>query len=310
MAKLVVEAGALAGKTFVILMRRPFLIGRGHRAQIDIPDPLASRRHCQIEIKGDLFFARDLDSANGTLVNGKRVSFAALLDGDRLQVGSTVFRFSGDSGGDPRIGREFGGYRVTALVGRGGMGTVYRADQVSLGRQVALKVLSEDLARDPEFVDLFLREARAAAALTHPHIVKVFEVGSAAGLHFFSMEFVPGGTVEERLATSGRLSVDDALRIAKEAASGLVYAASRNLVHRDIKPGNLLLDLVFRLEDLGAGVNEVRTRQGHEPLRADQTAHVNKSAKVDFVPSPAQKRRIEALFGKDFDIYEGIAARR
>ena len=74
--------------------------------------------------------------------------------------------------------------------------------------------------------------------------------------------------------------------------------------------GNLLLDLVFRLEDLGAGVNEVRTRLGHEPLRADQTAHVNKSAKVDFVPSPAQKRRIEALFGKDFDIYEGIAARR
>ena len=109
------------------------------------------------------------------------------------------------------------------------------------------------VARAKNELKKLLDEARAAAALNHRHIVKVFEVGSDGRAHFFSMEFIPGGTVEERLAAGGRFEVEEALRIADEAASGLVYAAEKGLVHRDIKPGNLLLDLdgTVKICDLG-----------------------------------------------------------
>jgi hypothetical protein len=272
-AKLIVEQGPLAGKVFEILKPAAFLIGRGQGAQVDLPDHLVSRRHCQIEVAGECFFARDLGSANGTFVNGQRIACAALADGDRLRAGSSVLRFSGHARVDQLLAREIGGYRVEALIGRGGMGSVYRAEQRSLGRTVALKVLAPELARVPEFVALFLREARAAAALAHPHIVKIYEAGSAGATHFFSMEFVRGGTVEEKLASCGALPVAEALRIARAACDGLAYAESKKVVHRDIKPGNLLLepDGAVKICDLGiAGRIDVKEE---EPFRGGGSPH-------------------------------------
>ena len=266
-ASLHAEKGPLAGKTFVVAEARPFLIGRSKRAQIVVPDPLVSRRHCQIELRAGNFFVRDLDSINGTLVNGKRVSVSALADGDRLQVGKSVFLFRAQAKADPLIGRLVDGYRITHLVGRGGMGSVYRAEQISLGRQVALKVLSEELAEDPSFVELFLREAKAAASLNHPNIVKVFAVGSVEGRPYFTMEFVPGGTVEERIAACGPLPIEEALHIALQTAEGLVYAAKKKLVHRDIKPGNLLLHSDGSVKICDLGIAATVDRQPAEEVR-------------------------------------------
>jgi len=272
-AKLIVEQGPLAGKVFEIMKPAAFLIGRGQGAQVDLPDHLVSRRHCQIEVTGECFFARDLGSVNGTFVNGQRIARIALADGDSLQAGASVLRFSGHARVDELLAREIGGYRIEARIGRGGMGSVYRAEQRSLGRTVALKVLAPELARDPEFVALFLREARAAAALAHPHIVKVYEAGSAGATHFFSMELVRGGTVEEMLAHRGALPAAEALRIAREACDGLVYAESKKLVHRDIKPGNLLLEPggAVKICDLGiAGRIDI---EEEEPFRGGGSPH-------------------------------------
>ncbi len=149
----------------------------------------------------------------------------------------------------PRMtGKEFAHYRMQSCIGQGGMGEVYAAEDLTLNRRVALKFLLPDGAnesRDPASADgggrrRLLREAQAAAQLDHPFICKVYEVGEHDGRAFFAMEFVEGVTLKARLA-SGRLTVDEALRIAGEIAEALHFAHSRGIVHRDIKPANVML---------------------------------------------------------------------
>ncbi len=128
------------------------------------------------------------------------------------------------------------GYQVDRLLGRGAMGDVYLSTQESLDRRVALKVLKPKLAGDQVFVQRFKGEARAAARLNHPNIVTVFDVGQSGELHFLSMEFMAGGSIEARLEELGPLPWREALDVLRDSAAGLVYAESRGIVHRDIKP--------------------------------------------------------------------------
>ena len=145
-------------------------------------------------------------------------------------------------------GKEFAHYRMQSCIGQGGMGEVYAAEDLTLNRRVALKFLLPDGAnesRDPASAEgggrrRLLREAQAAAQLDHPFICKVYEVGEHDGRAFFAMEFVEGVTLKARLA-SGRLTIDEALRIAGEIAEALHFAHSRGIVHRDIKPANVML---------------------------------------------------------------------
>jgi pSer/pThr/pTyr-binding forkhead associated (FHA) protein/tRNA A-37 threonylcarbamoyl transferase component Bud32 len=148
---------------------------------------------------------------------------------------------------------EIGGYRIEATLGRGGMGQVYLAVQERLARKVALKVLATRLEADVEFVRRFQAEARAAAALNHPNVVTVFDVGEDRGTHFLSMEYMDRGNLEERVARVGRLAWREVLDILHDAASGLVYAEARKIVHRDLKPANLMQNHtgVTKLADLG-----------------------------------------------------------
>jgi serine/threonine protein kinase len=148
------------------------------------------------------------------------------------------------------------GYKVDRLLGRGAMGDVYLSTQESLDRRVALKVLKPKLAGDQVFVQRFKDEARAAARLNHPNIVTVFDVGQSEELHFLSMEFMAGGSIEARLEELGPLPWREALDVLRDAAAGLVYAESRGIVHRDIKPENLMRnqDGVTKIADLGLAV--------------------------------------------------------
>jgi hypothetical protein len=148
---------------------------------------------------------------------------------------------------------NLGDYRLLKKLGAGGMGTVYLAQQVSLDRQVALKVLSKELASKPAFVQRFLREARLMAKLDHPNILRSFDVGEAQGYHYLAMEFVDGGSVESWLKKLGKLSLEDALHLTLACARALEHAHEQNMVHRDIKPDNLLLTGkgVVKLADLG-----------------------------------------------------------
>jgi tRNA A-37 threonylcarbamoyl transferase component Bud32 len=145
------------------------------------------------------------------------------------------------------------GYRIERQLGRGGMGTVYLALQESLQRQVALKVLATKLEADREFVRRFQAEARAAAALNHPNVVTVYDVGEEGGTHYLSMEYMDRGNLEERLAKGPPIGWREALAMLRDAASGLVYAESRKIVHRDLKPANLMQNHtgVTKIADLG-----------------------------------------------------------
>ena len=136
--------------------------------------------------------------------------------------------------------RRLGGYRLDKLLGRGGMGAVYLALQESLNRPVALKILSPRLAADADFVRRFQEEARAAAALNHPNVVVVHDVGEGDGRHFLSMEFMPGGTLEHHVTERGSLPWREVLDVLADASAGLMYAEAQGIVHRDIKPANLM----------------------------------------------------------------------
>lgn len=135
-----------------------------------------------------------------------------------------------------------GKYRAVELLGKGGFGTVYRAIDTTLDREVALKVLHPQLVADPTFVERFRTEAKIIAALRHPNVVGVYELGEEAGRLFIAMEYMPGGTLKDRLAQRERLSFDETLIIMQQVCAGLDAAHAEGMLHRDIKPGNILFD--------------------------------------------------------------------
>lgn len=141
---------------------------------------------------------------------------------------------------DPDL--EIPGYEILGRIGEGGMGTVYRARQLSLDRLVAIKVLRPEIAKDAEFAKKFLHEARAAAKLSHPHIVQAIEAGEHNGVWYFVMELVEAGTLHDRFVREGKISELDAVEIGLQIAQALDFAWRRaRIVHRDIKPANILL---------------------------------------------------------------------
>jgi YVTN family beta-propeller protein len=143
---------------------------------------------------------------------------------------------------DHRIGSELAGYRVEALLGRGGMGVVYRAHDLALDRPVALKILAPELATDVRFRERFLRESRLAASLDHRSIVPVHDAGEVAGELYIAMRYVEGSDLKAVLREKGALAPARALEIVEQVADALDAAHERGLVHRDVKPSNVLID--------------------------------------------------------------------
>ena len=153
----------------------------------------------------------------------------------------------------PSKASMLGDYRLIKKLGQGGMGTVYKAIHQSLDREVAIKVLSKELCGKPAFVHRFIREAKLMAKLDHPNILRCFDAGSANGLHYLAIEFVEGGSVEDQLKKLKKFSIGDSLRIILDCAAALDHAHQQNLIHRDIKPDNILLTKagVVKVADLG-----------------------------------------------------------
>jgi serine/threonine protein kinase len=147
-----------------------------------------------------------------------------------------------------------GRYRIGDVLGRGGMATVYLAQDEELERPVAIKVLAGHLADDPSFRDRFVREARLAAQLSHPNVVQIFDAGEDDGTPFIVMEYVDGHTLSDELDEVGRLDPERVVDLGVQVGAGLEHAHAAGLVHRDIKPGNLLLrgdDGTVKIADFG-----------------------------------------------------------
>lgn len=159
-------------------------------------------------------------------------------------------------------GKTLGDYQVLRRLGRGAMAEVYLAQQTSLKRQVALKILLPALAQQDSYVKRFHREAQAAAALTHANIVQIFEVGCVDGLHFIAQEYVPGQTLKQLTGKTGSVDAKAAFAIMRQVAAALVKAAEQGIVHRDIKPENVLITASGEVKVADFGLSRVVSQNG------------------------------------------------
>lgn len=162
-------------------------------------------------------------------------------------------------------GQQIPGYQILDKLGKGSMATVYKARQLSLDRIVAIKVLPRRLSESPEFVDRFYREGKIAAKLNNQNIVQAIDVGEAGGFHYFVMEYVDGYTVDDVLVKDDLYSEPDALDIIIQIAEALLHAHQQGLIHRDVKPKNIMIahDGLAKLADMGLARQVADTRQAH-----------------------------------------------
>jgi len=273
MAKLVCQTGPKAGHEYP-LTKNLTIMGRQSSCDVQILDNMSSRAHCQIRRDGKLYSLVDLGSRNGTHLNDKKVSERQLVFGDRIRIGEAEYKFVKEPG-DIELKDLLSKYEVQEKIGEGGMGIVYKANQKSMNRVVALKILSPKYSAKPRFVDQFIKEARAAGALNHPNIIQVHEVGTENDIHYFSMEFVDGATCMQVLREEGPFKIGDALEVIRQTAKALEYAHSQRLIHQDIKPDNIMIGLnnQVKLADLGISktFDEVESEEG--PKRVMGTPH-------------------------------------
>jgi serine/threonine protein kinase len=208
---------------------------------------------------------------------------------------------------DDELGR-LGLYRILKVLGQGGMGVVFLAEDTSLNRQLALKVMLPEAAELPQARERFVREARAAAALSHDHVVPIYQVGEDAGVPFLTMPLLRGESLEMRLRREGALPTPEVLRIGREIAEGLAAAHERGMVHRDVKPGNIWLETPHgrvKLLDFGLA-------RGHGDARITQSgALVGTPAYI--APEQVGRGRVDHradLFSLGCVLYEMSAGRR
>lgn len=155
---------------------------------------------------------------------------------------------------DDLIGQTIANYQIMSILGKGGMGVVYKAWQASLKRFVALKILYPDLSEDTEFLQRFLREAHVAAQLSHPNIVVIHDVGTHVKYHYLAMELVTGRSLGKLIEEQKRLSLGQALELTRQVADALAMAHAMNVIHRDIKPANIMVDQRGKAKVLDFGI--------------------------------------------------------
>lgn len=241
------------------MVSESLVLGRDRdMVQLVIPDPQVSRAHCVIKRVEQAFVLEDLGSRNGSWVNDQRIQSVPLKAKDEIRIGSTklTVQRSGSMSGeyaDSLLGKTLNGFELQEVLGQGSYGTVYRGLQVALNRPVAVKVLAKKHQAHPDRVKAFLEEARRAGRLNHPNLVQVHDVCEIEGQYFLVMELMTGGSMSDRMRVDKRLESECCLHILRDIGHALGYAEAQRLVHRDVKPDNVLVndEGVYKLADLG-----------------------------------------------------------
>ena len=270
-----VTDGPYKGQEFGFDEHDTFIVGRGRNAHFRLPgkDPYFSRAHFLIEVNPPACRLTDLNSTNGTKLNDRRVGEMDLHNGDTIKGGDTTLLvgLEGDSPTErdthlavqlstepPGVTdaeseelfdeedylsgeREFAGYRLLRVIGRGGMGVVYLGEDPRTQRQVAIKMMVPGQAIPQRDIDLFLREANVLKQLNHAAIVACFDSGVIDQRFFLVTEFVPGQNLTDLLDESGPMPFPRALRIIRQTLAALDHAHRKGFVHRDVKPSNLII---------------------------------------------------------------------
>src|SRR2546427_1321976 len=198
-----------------------------------------------------------------------------------------------------------GRYELGGVLGTGGMAEVYVGTDRVLGRRIAVKILADRFARDGSFVARFRREAQSAAALNHPNVVSVFDTGSDDGTHFIVMEYVQGKTLSEVLREGSALMPERAVEITEGVAEALAFAHRAGIVHRDVKPGNIMLTPTGDVKVMDFGIARATTSES-----LTQTATVLGTATY-FSPEQAQGEKVDArsdIYSLGCVLYEMLTA--
>ena len=225
-------------------------IGRKADNDLVIDNLAVSSHHARIaKLDGD-FVIQDTGSTNGIFINGEKIAQHALKYGDQVMIGKHVVVFRVDAAATVLPAREqsgarrFGRYEVVKELGSGAMGTVYLGRDTVGRRNVAVKTLKPDGVDAQELAEMkarFFREAESAKQLAHPAIVKVYDAGEEQGTAYFAMELLDGVTLKDFCAKRGTVTVKRATEIAAFVVEGLAYAHTKNVVHRDVKPENIMM---------------------------------------------------------------------
>jgi len=271
---LTVVEGPNQGRAFTFDRHDTFMVGRSPDAGFSLPedDPYVSRNHFLIEVNPPACRVMDVNSHNGTKVNGAKITVTDLKDGDEIEAGKTRFKVRLRGKGDPYATRtlppieeppgletvsverertpEIAGYRIDEKLGEGGMGAVYRAQRLADGAEVAIKTIKPTIKQPAkEAIARFLRETEIMRSLNHPHIVSFRDAGQAGDWLYFAMDLIPGRDAGKLLKETGPLAIGRGVRLICQVLEALGYAHGRQVVHRDLKPGNVLV----ATSDIGRG---------------------------------------------------------
>ncbi len=289
-----VVKGTSASRRYVLEEGRPVVLGRSKTADVTVDDPLLSRAHCRVELSDGVCTLVDLNSSNGTQVNGEWARECRLLSGDLIRMGTTVFRVEfgpletelsaaptsllfctkcyravpSENAGDSLDQADFvcmqcllgsqlqsdmlPGIELIEKTGDSQMGPVYRARHLRLQRDIAVKFILPQRSNNKQ-LDLFLREAKVYGKLFHPHIIEMLDATEHRGVYYIVTEYVDGETAQQKLERDGPFPLEVGIDVVVKIGTALQFAYEHQIVHRDVKPGHILLgkDGSVRLSGFG-----------------------------------------------------------